>query len=167
MGQSTDAEIAFGVDFGDDHPLLGEDEDEGSEDLGDYLAARTGLIDPDSEIPEEINYGSLDDFARWKDENPEWTKRTRVYRQKVLELEDEAPIEIIAHSSGEYPMYIVAIKGTHLVASRGYPKEFEPTALWVDAASISAAQKFCEEYEINTEDHHFEDPKWLLFSMWL
>lgn len=161
MGQSTDAIIAFGVDLGEDLPFPEEDDDL---DLGHYLAKRAGHINPYSEVPDAINFGPYAEFKVWEEEHPEWKAKSKEWFRIGRELEEAAPIEIVYHCSYECSMFILAAKGTVKRASRGYPEEFDPGQLPANGNGIDVPviRKFCEEQELPA----FDDPKWLLFSMW-
>jgi hypothetical protein len=143
MGQSTDAILVFGFDVGEENPLqkvAGDDEDD-SPELDVILAARAGLVRP-----------STADYKA-----PEWTK----YWAEKEALEKASPLEIVRHCSGDYPMYIMAVRGTKTRANRGYPSVIDPAALAVTPEKIEAAKALCAELGIE-----WQEPKWLLCSMW-
>lgn len=172
MGQSTDAILAFGVDLGEDGVFPeGSVRDEDYPELGAYLARRAGYTSPFDDIPHEINYGygpeaeaKLDewkrslprDFDEWYDEWYDAAKR----------FEEEAPIEIVRHCSYECSMYVVALRGTVTTARRGYPErltgDLGDSIKVPRVEQIYEAQRFCEENDLLA----FDDPGWLLFSMW-
>lgn len=171
MGQSTDAILAFGMDVGDEWSLPGvdsEDEDSDSTDLGEFLARRADLEDPyKTLLPAEVNEGPYAEYERWKAANPDFEAATSRWFAAKQQLEEAAPIEIIWHCSYDYPMYVIAMKGTQLSAARGYPKKIEDTRELVttalSTAKIAEAARFVHEHELL--DRPFE-PAWLLFSMW-
>jgi hypothetical protein len=164
MGQSTDANIAFGVDLQEELPYEGADEN----DIGAYVALREGYKNPWDDLPDEVNYGSNDPYARWRQEHPEWEERIEDWDQTKRMFEDGSPVVIDHHCSCDYPMYVVALKGTVLTASRGAPEEFGigwmADALTMNAETrIREAQEFCEQHEFATD---FSSPSWLLYSQW-
>lgn len=174
MGVSTDGELAFGIDFGDENPLLERDEDgdlieldddEDSSDLGEFLARKTGLENPYlTKLPHEVNHGASHMYEDWKKENPWFEGEAKAYFDAKGKLEDASPVEIVMHCSYDYPMYILALKGTHLFASRGTPKKvnFERLNSLVTEEKLAEARKFCAEYGLP----EFYGADWLLFSMW-
>lgn len=135
MSQSTDGIIAFGFDAGEESPvehLLGEEFD----DLDDLLASEAGIS------PWDHNSGK--DY---------WKKKEAALA--------ETPVELIHHCSGDYPMYILAVRGTHMNASRGYPQVIAPDFFAVPQEKIEAAKKWCEDHQVE-----WQEPSWLLASMW-
>jgi hypothetical protein len=141
MGVSTDALMAFGFDLGEELPesftaYLGDDENGEGFEADEFL-----LRDYDAGIPE------------WTPDGPPdyWHKRS--------EALGKLPVEIIAHCSGEYPMYFLAVRGTECQARRGYPSE----AVQRDIAlrEIGAMRAFCEKHGIE-----WQEPRWHIFSMW-
>ncbi len=131
MGTSTDGILAYGVDLpeyeGCDYSDLPWAED-GDDEFGDTIARLAG----GRQYPEE---GWLDD------------------KRKAAEA---CGLELVFHCSYDYPMYILAVRGTEHTASRGYPTEIKelPTP---DATKL---REWCKKYEIEC------DPKWLLCSLW-
>lgn len=141
MGTSTDAYIAFGINI-----------DEG-------------------ELPESIEAlleeGKIDDF--WEDELAAYEgglvynedEDYSVYAEKKRQLVKDYPVEIIMHCHGDFPMYVVAVRETHLRASRGYPTTFGTDHMTkVEQKDIDAFKAWCEKYGLEGE------PEWLLFSYW-
>lgn len=133
MGVSTDADIAFGIDLGEDIqyglPWFNEAEDE-------------------------------------NDDNWEWDEAFEEWCDKEFG-EGNAPFEIVLHCSYDYSMYILALKGTHLSASRGYAEEFDPAKLLEEVPKdrVQMFKDLVEKYNIKGENDVTE-PSWLLFSLW-
>ncbi len=75
------------------------------------------------------------------------------------------PVDLIQHCSGDYPMWILAVRGTNLLARRGYPEDFDPAKLTVTQDQIEALKAFVEKHAIELADGEFK-PSWLLFSNW-
>ena len=74
------------------------------------------------------------------------------------------PVEIVSHCSYDYPMYIVALTGTRIWASRGYPVEVDPEKLNIDPEKIKEYHKFITDKGIPVPEG--ETPHWVLCSMW-
>ena len=136
MGISTSAQIAFGVDYQNELPKVLNDimYDEDYEELYDSEEVFLKLVGYDVD-------------------NMEWKEKHEKYK--------EIPIEIIYHCSEEYPMCILAIKGTRKTAYRGEPKKLDIRKFLVISQKENEALAFCEKYGI--EDWN---PEWLLFSYW-
>lgn len=148
MGQSTDAEIAFGVDLGE-----GEDctfpWDAG--DIEDWWRKFNGFVNP---IPE----------PEWDAERtPERDAQVTAYFKASRDWynANPLPVDLISHCSGDYPMYILAVPGTHTSASRGYPIKLDPNDFARNPNTIEF-REFCEKHNIEPN----EEPAWLLFSTW-
>lgn len=150
MGVSTDGIVTFGVEVTEEelppYPWPPADYVEGAEeeedDLPTYLAKRAGAVDP------------------WEAEPQPSEERRDAWYVAKEEAMKNSPIEIVLHCSYDFPMYIVALKGTTTKAWRGSPKEL--TIPFIELARIAEAKAFCEEHKI----HPFHNPKWLLCSMW-
>ena len=143
MGTSTNAYIAFGINI-----------DEG-------------------ELPESIETlleeGKIEDF--WQDElaayegglvyNGEEGEEYDAYYDKKQELVKNYPVEIEMHCHYDCAMYVVAVRGTILSASRGFPTSFGTDHMTkVEQKDIDALKAWCEKYGLEGE------PEWLLFSYW-
>lgn len=168
MGVSTDACIAFGVDYGEEAPWVDEEGEErfDSDELVKLLPEYAALgQDPWEAIPDEVfAHGASPDFQTWKQQNPQWEARRNAHVAATEKPETRVPITIETHCSCDYPMYIVAIKGTAHKAWRGDPKTLDLSDMIrsVNSDDLRRAAAFCEEYGICD----FEDPKWLLYSLW-
>jgi len=173
MGVSTDAELVFGIDFGETNPLIPVDEDGDPIELDDdddagsldtFLANKAGLESPYHKLPTEVNHGPSSMYEEWKQENPWFEPEADAYFAAKRKLEEAAPVELHWHCSYDYPMYILGLKGTHLSASRGTPEKvnFERLSKVVTDEKLAEARKFCEEVGLPP----FYGADWLLFSMW-
>ncbi|HEY5851270.1 MAG TPA: hypothetical protein VIT62_10960 [Lysobacter sp.] len=134
MGTSTNAILAFGFDIGEELPdsLLPEDEDEFF-DFEEWLCGRLGL---------EWSEGRDDDY---------WLKRRAAI--------EAFPVDLVAHCSGDYPMYFLAVRGTESTALRGTPQRVQLTP--PSEAAIICMREFCAEHGIE-----WREPDWHIFSMW-
>ena len=128
MGTSTDAILVYGIECGED---CVPEFMEGFDDFDDYLDDLSGL-------------------PKWGEAGHDFVKQ-KAFRESF-------PVSMTMHCSYEYPMYIVAVRGTETIASRGYANEI--TSIAVDEEKISAFKEFCEKNGIEGQ------PKWLLCSMW-
>jgi len=88
------------------------------------------------------NIGTPDEDEKWGDDTKDF------------------PVELITHCSGEYPMYIIALKNTHVWANRGYPQVIEELPI-INIGTIVVARRWCEANDIE-----WQEPKWLLCSYW-
>lgn len=160
MGVSSNACIAYGIDLQDEPPFNDGRDDT---DLAAYLAIKQGAVDPWPLVPDHINYGPLDDFKKWEADNAEWRQQQEAWQAATKAAEEASPIVLEYHCSYEYPMYIIALKGTTRTAFRGdpvaLPSDFTDL---ISEKAVTKAQEFCEEYELPA----FDNPSWLLYSMW-
>lgn len=133
MGVSTDAILCFGVDL--------------SEDYEDLLPWQQ-LEDDDNDFDTWVARISGADTDDWK---------------AIKEAAEKCPVELVSHCSYDYPMYIVAVRGTKITARRGSPKVISLDAIGGDdfIERQIAAERFCEEHGIPCGDF-----QWLLCSMW-
>ena len=138
MGQSTDAIIAFGVDFGE-------------EPTGKFFRKleKDFEWDFDSYIENELSIPAWSEPGR--PEYGEGSDRLKCY-----------PVELISHCSGDCPMYILAIRGTQRLARRGYPESLDLSTLSVTDAEIETFTAWCKKHGVSTKTK----PQWLLFSDW-
>jgi len=135
MGVSTDAILTFGIDLNDELPafLTNAETEEEHDDLDDFLAHEAGLTD-------------------WRAEG---------HYEKKRALVESCPVEIVRHCSGEYTMYILAVRGTVRTAYRGHLTEIDPTSLVVSPEKIVSFKKWCEDHGVE-----YQEPKWFLVSFW-
>lgn len=131
MGVSTNAVLVFGIDIGEDLPEFLEDFDG---DFDDFLADYSGL-------------------PKWGEEGHDF--------DKTVAWNNDFPVELVQHCSYEYPMYILAVRGTESTARRGYAAEIDVASMQIDNVKILQLKNFCEQYNIE-----WQEPKWLLCSMW-
>lgn len=79
---------------------------------------------------------------------------------KDREFRETCPADMVMHCSYDYPMYILAVRGTETTASRGYPETLDDALPTVPSEKIDAFKAWCAERGIDG------DPKWILCSMW-
>lgn len=104
--------------------------------------------------------GDFEEFLHSVSGLPRWGEPGHSFAA-FREFEKGFPIELVSHCSYEYPMYILAVNGTKKKASRGYPEVISPEELIISDEKIEAFKKFCDDYGIE-----WQEPKWLLCSMW-
>lgn len=141
MGVSTNGILVFGIDFSEEF-LPFEDESLG-EDFETLLANDAGIEVPEGEYSEE----------RGKEYSRYW--------ERCSENAKKSEIELITHCSGDYPMYILAVRGTEYNAWRGDPTEIDLDKLTVTDEQIGALKSFCELHGLV-----YSQPRWLLCSYW-
>lgn len=160
MGQSTDAILCFGVDFGDEHEFPWETEEEYFEDWFYNLHG----LSTDALWAEYHAWAEEQGGASWREYEqvcPSWKDALNDLYEQRKEALKSCPIEFVRHCSGDYPMWIVAVKGTVRTAYRGRPIEISIDSLTDCAEMEIRAEAFCAEHGIP-----FEDPQWLLASDW-
>ena len=74
------------------------------------------------------------------------------------------PVELVNYCSDDLPMFILAVPTTCLRCERGYPAQFEPSALTVDIAALGRLEAFCDQYGIEYEID--SQLGWWLSSYW-
>lgn len=145
MGVSTDAILAYGIDLDEDWtdkvPWSYED------GMDYWLYKRYDL---------NLKYETREEYEAI----PEEMKKEIWARQR--EFLKACPVEDIYHCSLDYPMVVLAIRGTRTTASRGYPKVIEKLRTPGQFA-IDRFLRTLEEWGVDTGGEH---PRWLLFSMW-
>lgn len=82
-------------------------------------------------------------------------------RKVVQDALKAYPLAMTIYCSYEYPCYILAIRGTETNVSRGSTKEIDPKEMVIPQEKIDFLKNFCEKYDID-----YEEPKWLLASMY-
>jgi hypothetical protein len=106
------------------------------------------LFDEGFEFPwdDEENEGYIEDW--WKNFNEDV----------------ECPVEIVNVCSCDYPIHILAVKGSVRTCSRGYPTDIDMNTLLssVGAKKHQELLEFCNKYKIDTDE---ETPKWWLGSL--
>lgn len=100
--------------------------------------------------------GDFDDFDEYVDNLNGLSGADYKVRKDARE---SCPADMTMHCSLDYTMYVLSVRGTETVASRGYPKEIK--TLDVSATQIEAFKEWCAARGIESAE-----PKWLLCSMW-
>jgi hypothetical protein len=142
MGVSTNASIAYGVDLEEELPeVIQRWLDEGDDrDTEEWLAHTSGWVP----VPGDDGYYLQDanGVSSWQ------------------YVEEHCPVELVYHCSDDYPMYIIAVRGSEITASRGYPKVIG--SLDVDEVKLEEATEWMAQHLPDIE----WKPEWLLYSMW-
>lgn len=137
MGISSNGVLAFGFDLGEDLSETGlKPDDEGDWEFEDLIAKEAG-IEPWSENAAEDRYDR---------------KKTAIAA---------CPVDLVQHCSFDYPMYILAVRGTYLTASRGYAEKIAPEFINVPPENIEKAKKWCDDHRIK-----WQEPSWILASLY-
>jgi len=130
MGVSSDGILVFGIELGR------EDE------LPEFLYTEDGdEIEFDEMVDAELGISDLS------------------YGERA-EARKAYPVDLVWHCSYDYPMYILAVPGTEVSASRGYPHEFTDGLPTVTQEQIDALKAWAAERDIEGE------PCWILTSMY-
>ena len=156
MGTSSDGVLCFGIDFGEDYEFpwdnyKGDDSDEEG-DIDDWWMIQSGYI-PSVEIYNKE--GELIEGVTTETEDEYWGHRRKFQEQNPL------PVDLALYCSYDYPMYILAVKGTQSSACRGEVVEIEN--LDVDHDSKKTLEDFCDKYLDLDAD---KIPKWYLCSLY-
>ena len=95
------------------------------------------------------------DLGDCDEDPPEWLAK---FIEDTDNCKDSKyPVKLVYHCSGEYPMYIIAAKGTLSESWRGSPKK---PVMIVAPESERLLISFLREHDIK------DNPSWLLASMW-
>jgi hypothetical protein len=147
MSTSTDACLAFGVDMGEqgEYKFPWDAASDDWEDFEEWWAFECGITLPDVDYSDEAHVTYQ---AYWK---------------RKSEAIKRCPVEMVRHCSDQCPMYILAVRGTLIEASRGYPVALDGgLEKNIDAKALKAFHAFCKQYGITLP----AQPQWLLFSYW-
>lgn len=139
MGISSDGEIAFGIDLGEEGEVTLPWSDH--EEIEDWWAEANGFLITHPEPNSDDDAG----WERWFD------------ARAVFLAENPLPVQLVLHCSYECPMYVLAVPGTNVSASRGYPVEIKLTE-----PDPQPLLDFCKEHGIEVDTK----PAWLLFSVY-
>jgi hypothetical protein len=154
MGQSTDARLHYGVSFEDGAEFPWDKDHEG--DFEDWWRDETG-------------YKPL--HKMWSDDGmtqliPDEDPRKDAYYKHMFQWPKDhpAPVDIVTHCSGEYPMYLAVVPGTQICADRGEVIAVNPSDLTVRPEEEAALLAFLAKYNLEPQEG---GPAWLLTSLWM
>jgi len=155
MGQSTNAQLCYGIAFDEDteFPWHGEQFDGEIEQWWRELLG----YKPSFEIYDEDG-----NYLGGVEPSKEKIKAYYAERDQFDKDHPSLPVEVVSHCSGEYPMYILAVPGTLQIAHRGYPEIVKPENLYVSPGRVDALVAFCNAHGIQVSP-----PEWWLSSNWL
>lgn len=156
MSVSTDGQICFGVLLDEDAELPWDNE-EYDHDIETWWTYKI--------LGFKHSFELFDERGRWIEPRQSKEVENR-YFQELIDFKkshEEVPYELVNCCSGDYPMYILAIKRTCMTASRGSPEKFNPSELELVSQEEDAdLMEFCKKYEIETT----EESSWYLSSYW-
>lgn len=156
MGQSTNGQLAWGVVF-DEGIEFPWDSEEFDGDAEDWWATETGWVSPVGAPYADTPSGYAPGFSR---DDP---RIDEYYDSKRSWLKDHPlPFKEVNYCSGDYPMYMLVVPGSLVVAYRGEPEAVDVTALQVSADEQQALLSFCDKYDLVFSG----EPGWYLSSYW-
>lgn len=151
MGTSTDGQISYGVEIEEGYEFPWDehgDMEEWWQEINGYAPDWCPFTE-DGDYKEGVERGDPR-ISEYFDHKREWMKKNPL------------PVEIVVHCSYDYPMYIIAVPGTVLKNSRGYPEEFKPWELEVTGIETLDLIEFCTKHSIE----YIGEPAWRLTSLW-
>ena len=143
MSTSTDAILCYGVEFEEGYEFPWDDAEGEFEGFEEWWTLQCGVSAP------KVPYSP--------ESKEEYNKYWDIKREKM----EECPVELVLHCSGEYPMYIIAAKGSVTTAYRGTPVTVSPLGFDKTSEYHTAVAEFVDKYEI-----FGPRPDWLLCSYW-
>lgn len=140
MGMNAMAKLAYGIDLGEDGAtfLQVDGDDAPSMEWDDFVARRSGLVEPEGE---DYTKGAWSGY---------W-----VLKRKAVEA---FPLTLVIHSSYDYSCQTLAVNGTLQQVDWGGALKLKP--LEVTPERVQALKDFCAEHGIEGE------PAWLLMAMY-
>lgn len=155
MSTTTDGQICFGIDLGEDYHELPWYTEEYEHDIEAWWMDVKDYKRPFKVYTED----GMDYLDGMRDD----TKVKEYFRhQRDWLTSNPIPIEMVNTCSMDYPMYIIATPKSIRNVNRGYPEPFKPQELKVTLAESSALISFCKEYDIEIDS----EPQWYLSSYW-
>ena len=153
MGTSTNGQLSFGVIFeeGFTFPWDADPYDGSIQswwlDIRGFVNPIPSPFDEHGEYKPGINSKSpvIGEYLRYE---REWMEKNPI------------PVRVVNYCSGNYPMYILAIK--HIYNSRGYPQQVDVAELLNTNNDELKLREFLEEFKIEYNN----EIKWWLSSYW-
>jgi hypothetical protein len=151
MGVTTNGQLCFGIVLPEETELPWEDHEDGFEA---WWRAENGFTNDDiwgedGERRPGITGKDIDAFFE---------------RERAFDAVHPAPVEIVNYCSGEYPMVIIAARGTVKTARRGHPVKI--IAVDMMTVNLHAADDLREFVETYFPEHLGPGPEWYLSSYW-
>ena len=147
MGISSDGILVFGVDLGCEEEWF-------------------PTVLPDA-IIKELTGDGFDNYIyrcagvpEFRDDETEDEQDARWEAQRAAI--NACPVKDVLHCSYDYGMWILAVRGTEMIAPRGCPQEITSDKLQVPPEKVEAFKAWCTEHgiELHTE------PGWILTSVY-
>lgn len=160
MGTTTDGLIVLGILFPEGFVFPWDRTDEDDEDGGDIDDWWRKLC------------GWKDRVFDWEDASPKAKAQREAWFKERMAFDKEhpLPVELVNVCYIDSPIWILAVPGVGLTASRGDPVVFCPADLaeTVDARKVAELIAFCEKYCMGNEDNEPVElvPAWYLGSYW-
>lgn len=155
MGQSTNAQLCYGIAFDEDIEFPWWSDERFDREIEAWWRELLGYK-PSFEL-----YGDDGDYLGGIEPSKEQIKAYYAERDLFDKDHPSLPVEVVSHCSCEYPMYILAVPGTLKTAHRGDPMIVTPANLFVLPDAIDALIAFCNAHGIEVSP-----PEWYLSSMW-
>ena len=155
MSISSDGIITYGINFD-------PDEDEvvfpwGDDDIDDWwIDVVHGYKPPFELFDKDGDY--IGGVKPPQERISEYFAHRRTFKDSLPEL----PVEMVIHCDYNYSMWIIAIPGTNISASRGYPQKIPDGFIHHDPEWDSILIGFCEKHGIDMPDK----PAWWLTSLY-
>ena len=145
MGQSTNGILFYGIliDGDECECQFGEEDNEWEK----VYAGMMGIHEPDEWLE-----GDENNLKLWREY---WSRRDENCK--------ESPCIIDLHCSCDYPCHYIAIRETHMVAHRGYPKSLDDLSVSGETFKKwdQQLENFCSLMRIA-----WAEPNWYLASLW-
>lgn len=153
MGTNTDGQICYGILLDEDCDPLPWDAEEYDSDIDGWWL---------DEMHFENSMEIYDTCGRMEGVTREDISKYFEERRSFLE-EHPLPIEVVNVCSLDCPMWVLAIPGSTITASRGYPVEIATSHFNLEHREWDKSLlAFCKTFKIEFEDK----PKWYLSSYW-
>lgn len=124
-------------------------------------------VDSDGKLCFGVQLKSLDDDEEiyfWHKENDEDFDSDSWLAEEYGDDYLSRPVEIVRHRSWSCTKYILALKGSTTVASRGWPESIDPSEmLRIETEGRQVILDFCAKYRIPCNP---TDVRWWLCSMY-
>ena len=151
MGRSVDGQICYGVVV-DDEELPWSDK-KYDWDIEAWWLEVQGYEPPFELYGEDGEY--LDGVQPSRDRIEEYFRAQREFIEGR-----PLPVCEVVYGSEEFPMFILAVPRTCMIAGRGFPEAFDPADLVVFPEERQALVDFCSTYGIEYDG----EPRWWLSS---
>jgi hypothetical protein len=156
MGVSTDGQICYGFILKEEQTFPWDNEKFDYDVETWWVEGILGF---------KHSFELFDENGRWIEPRQSKEVEDRYFQEKrdFEESHEKFPYELVNYCSGDYPMYILAIKRTCMSASRGYPEKFDPQQMEMISQEEDADfMDFCKKYKIKTKG----TSQWYLSSYW-